>query len=202
MKCQIYQSSLNEWKPTLFHLNSKGAYVYELAFSDTEKLPFEVIEVVMKQSQSFPLYVYLETSESFVELFDDLRLQQYDITYYKKTRAKDRWKIMFKINDSQQFQGMSPLVELLSNMEDLVFWSTNKQQFLTRNRWQGCGVQVNLEEGETLYCLPNAGTALAIFSKNTSFSTTEKVRALLPPRKDYSTKNYTIINLSFYQNIK
>lgn len=32
---------------------------------------------------------------------------------------------MFKINDSQQFQGMSPLVELLSNMEDLVFWSTN-----------------------------------------------------------------------------
>ena len=187
MKCQIYQSSLNEWKPTLFHLNSKGAYVYELAFSDTEKLPFEVIEVVMKQSQSFPLYVYLETSESFVELFDDLRLQ-YDITYYKKTQAKDRWKIMFKINDSQQFQGMSPLVELLSNMEDLVFWSTNKQQFLTRNRWQGCGVQVNLEEGETLYCLPNAGTALAIFSKNTSFSTTEKVRALLPPRKDYLTK--------------
>lgn len=126
------------------HLNSKDAYVYELAFPDTEKLPFEVIEVVMKQSQSFPLYVYLETSESFVELFDDLRLQ-YDITYYKKTRAKDRWKIMFKINDSQQFQGMSPLVELLSNMEDLVFWSTNKQQFLTRNRWQGCGVQVNLE---------------------------------------------------------
>lgn len=187
MKCQIYQSSLNEWKPTLFHLNSKDAYVYELAFPDTEKLPFEVIEVVMKQSQSFPLYVYLETSESFVELFDDLRLQ-YDITYYKKTRAKDRWKIMFKINDSQQFQGMSPLVELLSNMADLVFWSTNKQQFLTRNRWQGSGVQVNLEEDETLYCLPNAGTALAIFSKNTSFSTTEKVRSLLPPRKDYLTK--------------
>ncbi|RUS57750.1 hypothetical protein QI30_04125 [Kurthia sp. 3B1D] len=182
MKCQIYQSSLNEWKPTLFHLNSKDACVYELAFPDTEKLPFEVIEVVMKQSQSFPLYVYLETSESFVELFDDLRLQ-YDITYYKKTRAKDRWKIMFKINDSQQFQGMSPLVELLSNMEDLVFWSTNKQQFLTRNRWQGSGVHVNLEEGETLYYLPNAGTALAIFSKNTSFSTTEKVRALLPPER-------------------
>lgn len=182
MKCQIYQSSLNEWKPTLFHLNSKDAYVYELAFPDTEKLPFEVIEVVMKQSQSFPLYFYLETSESFVELFDDLRLQ-YDITYYKKTRAKDRWKIMFKINDSQQFQGISPLVELLSNMEDLVFWSTNKQQFLTRNRWQGSGVQVNLEESETLYCLPNAGTALAIFSKNTSFSTTEKVRALLSPER-------------------
>ncbi len=178
MKCQIYQSSLNEWKPTLFHLNSKDAYVYELAFPDTEKLPFEVIEVVMKQSQSFPLYFYLETSESFVELFDDLRLQ-YDITYYKKTRVKDRWKIMFKINDSQQFQGMSPLVELLSNMEDLVFWSTNKQQSLMRNRWQGSGVHVNLEEGETLYYLPNAGTALAIFSKNTSFSTTEKVRALL-----------------------
>lgn len=189
MKCQIYQSSLNEWKPTLFHLNSKDAYVYELAFPDTEKLPFEVIEVVMKQSRSFPLYVYLETSESFVELFDDLRLQ-YDITYYKKTRAKDCWKIMFKINDSQQFQGMSPLVELLSNMEDLVFWSTNKQQFLTRNRWQGCGVQVNLEEGETLYCLPNAGTALAIFSKNTSFSTTEKVRALLPPERIMLQKLY------------
>ena len=182
MKCQIYQSSLNEWKPTLFHLNSKDAYVYELAFPDTEKLPFEVIEVVMKQSQSFPLYFYLETSESFVELFDDLRLQ-YDITYYKKTQAKDRWKIMFKINDSQQFQGMSPLVELLSNMEDLVFWSTNKQQFLTRNRWQGSGVHVNLEEGETLYYLPNAGPALAIFSKNTSFSTTEKVRALLSPER-------------------
>lgn len=189
MKCQIYQSSLNEWKPTLFHLNSKDAYVYELAFPDTEKLPFEVIEVVMKQSQSFPLYVYLETSESFVELFDDLRLQ-YDITYYKKTRAKDRWKIMFKINDSQQFQGISPLVELLSNMEDLVFWSTNKQQFLTRNRWQGSGVQVNLEESETLYCLPNAGTALAIFSKNTSFSTTEKVRALLPQKGLFDKKLY------------
>ncbi len=189
MKCQIYQSSLNEWKPTLFHLNSKDAYVYELAFPDTEKLPFEVIEVVMKQSQSFPLYVYLETSESFVELFDDLRLQ-YDITYYKKTRAKDRWKIMLKINDSQQFQGMSPLVELLSNMEDLVFWSTNKQQFLTRNRWQGSGVQVNLEESETLYYLPNAGTALAIFSKNTSFSTTEKVRALLPQKGLFNKKLY------------
>lgn len=189
MKCQIYQSSLNEWKPTLFHLNSKDAYVYELAFPDTEKLPFEVIEVVMKQSQSFPLYVYLETSESFVELFDDLRLQ-YDITYYKKTRAKNRWKIMFKINDSQQFQGISPLVELLSNMEDLVFWSTNKQQFLTRNRWQGSGVHVNLEESETLYYLPNAGTALAIFSKNTSFSTTEKVRALLPQKGLFDKKLY------------
>lgn len=38
MKCQIYQSSLNEWKPTLFHLNSKDAYVYELAFPDTESV--------------------------------------------------------------------------------------------------------------------------------------------------------------------
>lgn len=180
MKCQIYQSTIKEWRPTLFHLNCKTAYVYELSFPDTEKLPFEVIDVVMKQSQSFPLYFYMETTESFVALFDDLRLQ-YGITYYKKTQDEELWKIAFTINDSQQFRGISPLVEVLSNMEELVLWSTNKQGFLTRNRWQGAGVHVNLAEGDTLYCLPNAGTVLTIYSKSASFSTAEKVASLLPP---------------------
>lgn len=180
MKCEIYQSSMKEWRPTLFHLNCKDAYVYELSFPDTEKLPFEVIEVVMKQSQSFPLHFYMETPELFVELFDEIRLQ-YGITFYKKIRAEQLWKITFTITDSEQFRGISSLVELLSNMEEVVLWSTNKQQFLTGNRWQGAGVQVNLAEGDTLYCLPNAGTVLTIYSRSTSFSTAEKVSALLPP---------------------
>lgn len=191
MKCEIYEPSIEQARPMLFHLNSKVAYVYELSFPDIENIPSDLVRILMKQSQSFPLYFYMEMDDSFVERFDALRVQ-HQITFYKKMKMKNKIIITFEITNSQQFGGIFPLLELLSNMEELVVWSTNKTVFLIKNRylsrWQGATLQVNLAESQTLCYLPFVGTLLTILSNDVAFSTVEKVQGFLPSEVIVNTR--------------
>ena len=189
MICQIYQSSREEWE-TPFGMNRNISYVYDFYFPEADGMPIEELSLWMRESQSFPLYFCVQVQESFAEMFEETTVQ-HKIKQYVSKRFKNGYTAaIIEVDNSEQFCGIFPLLKVLSSMDDIVLWSTQKDCFTIgdnlRKRKSNLftftllPIDIHLQEGHTVYYLPNAGVFLAVFSNDLRFSTFKSVSSLLP----------------------
>lgn len=187
MNCQIDQSSMEAWEESIpFDMNTDVSYVYECYFPESDGMPIERLSLWMQKSQSFPLYFCVQVGESFVEMFEETSTQ-YKIKQYSRKQFNNGYSVViFEVTNHEQFCGIFPLLKVLSCMDDVVLWSTQKDCFSVgdelKNKlgWIFVPIDIHLQEGHTVYYLPYAGTALTIFSNDITFSTLEKVCSLFP----------------------
>lgn len=187
MICQIYQSSMEDWKESIpFDMNPNISYVYDCYFPESDGMPIEVLSLWMRESQSFPLYFCVQVEESFVEKFEQTSVH-HKIKQCMSRQFKNGYLVaIIEVINSEQFCGIFPLLKVLSCMDDIVLWSTQKDCFLVGDELRDeslftqVPININLQEGHTVYYLPNAGTYLAIFSNDLKFSTLKNISSLLP----------------------
>ncbi|MFF3099971.1 hypothetical protein [Viridibacillus arvi] len=187
MICKIYQSSMEDWKESIpFDMNANISYVYDCYFPESDGMPIEVLSLWMRQSQPFPLYFCVQVEESFVEMFEETSVQ-HKIKQCTSKQFKNGYLVaIIEVINSEQFCGIFPLFKVLSCMDDIVLWSTQKDCFSVGDELKNkllftfVPIDINLQEGHTVYYLPNAGTSLTIFSNDLKFSTFKNVSSLLP----------------------
>ncbi|KAA0966920.1 hypothetical protein FQ087_12100 [Sporosarcina sp. ANT_H38] len=187
MICEIQQMFKKDWENYIrFDLNSNNPYVYDCYFPESNEMPFETLSVWMENIKAFPIYFCVQVTEGFLEVFDEKVTQHQIRKCFTQRFEGDCNVVILEVQNSKEFSGIFPLLQVISGMDDIVLWSTKKNCFFIGDTMKGKGWfsdipgLVNLEDGITVYSLPHAGTILRIFSEDINFSTFEKVCSLLP----------------------
>lgn len=178
---------MDVWKSTPFDMNTSTSYVYDCFFPESDGMPIEELSLWMEESDSFPLYFCLQVEKSFVEMFEETNVQ-HKIKQCTRKQFKNGYLVaVIEVINSEQFEGIFPLLEVLSSMDDIVLWSTDKDCFSIGNELRTKSdfftlipIDINLKESHTVYYLPNAGTYLTIFSNDLRFATFSSMSSLFP----------------------
>ena len=189
MICDIYKHGVDEWKKwkplNLFIMNESINCVYSIQVREIGLMPRDVLTNWMKKSESFPLYICVGAISSIMDEFEEAR-KQFGIKQCISKQIKDDIVSLIEVTNDAQFNGIFPLLHMISGMDDLVAWSTDKDCFFIGNDYIRRGwfkqlpIHNTVREGHSLYYISSGGTNLCVYSNDVNLATFSSLSKSLP----------------------
>ena len=189
MICEIYKHGVEQWKkwdpPHLFIMNESINSVYSIDVPKIGLMPVDVLNSWMEKSGSFPLYVCVGVIYPIIDEFEETR-KQFGIKQCISKQIKDYMVSLIEVTNGNQFNGIFPLLHMISGMDDLVVWSTDKDCFfigddyIRRDCFKQLPIHSTVRDGHTLYHLPSGGTSLHMYSNDVNLATFSSLSKSLP----------------------
>lgn len=186
MKIEISEISEMQYEKFLrFKMIGSANSVFEINFPDRIEMDTEALQIWMKNINAFPIYFCLQIADSFTSDFE-LTCNINNLKY-KYIGEYDGSKVaILKILDSKSFSVVFPFINLISSMEDLVFWSIKKNCFTVDKMIRHRGVfdfiplNIDFDEETTVFSLAQSGLILEVYSNSSIFKSYQDIVKSLP----------------------
>ncbi|MEL3962349.1 hypothetical protein MKZ01_14005 [Lysinibacillus endophyticus] len=168
-----------------FKMIGSANSVFNIHFPDIIDMDTETIRIWMSNINAFPIYFCIQITDSFTRDFEFTC--NTNSVKFKYIGEYDGSKIaIFEILDSESFSVIFPFINLISSMEDLVFWSIKKNCFTVDKMRRQRGVfdlipvNINFDVETTVFSLTQSGLMLEVYSNSSLFNSYQDVVISLP----------------------
>lgn len=145
--------------------------IFAIHFPGMDNIHMESIQSWMEKIEAFPICFCLQITDSFKRDFE-LTCNQNHLTY-KYIGEYDGAKVaILDILNNESFSIIFPFINLISSMEDLVFWSIRKDGFTVDNRLRQRGifdlipVNITFDVDTIVFSLTQSGLVLEVYSNS------------------------------------
>lgn len=140
----------------------------------------------MRRMNGFPLTVYIQMNNSFLNCFDGL-LQTHPTLSFVKVEFPEYDVVSLEVTSSNQAQDIFPLLQFFAQMDESVLLSLQKNIISLGAKPIKIGwfyqvpFSVTFHPESTVFFFTDAGGSLEITSTSTDFQDSQKIASTLPP---------------------
>lgn len=185
MKIEISEISQMQYEEFLrFRMIGSVSSVFEFNFPETD-IDTATIQIWMQNISAFPIYFCLQITDSFTSDFE-LTCNTNTLKFKYIGEYNGSKVAILEILDSESFSVIFPFINLISSMEDLVFWSIKKNCFTVDKMIRQRGVfdlipvNVNFAGETTVFSLTQSGLMLEVYSNSSLFNSYQDITKSLP----------------------
>lgn len=175
MKIEISDISQIQYEEFLpFKMIGRPISVFDIHFPDMMDMDMETIRIWMEKINAFPIYFCLQITDVFKSDFESTCINN-SLKYQYIGEFEGSSVAILEILNSRSFSVIFPFIKLISSMEDLVFWSSNKNCFTVDNKVRQNGlfdlipVNINFNDETTVFSLIQSGLVLEVYSNSSLF---------------------------------